>query len=305
MPYYGKNFKDILRQCEQHGIDHRTTMNLTPLMGAAIAGNIPLVEALLERGANPDLTDHLGRNALHWALLEAFHEPKYAKGAFAAIYEIISPAGIDVMTGERLVRIDRHLTEYFLFQTLWALFKDRFKTHQWNDLAAFDTGTILESWQHLPANVLRPERNKRAHLSNVLSRNEVDRDYAYNRRLFKRVKQGWYQFNPALSVRRKTAAGEIWVPVYEALNLRLVKEFAQPPRWSYIDRLLVEAGLEIAGIPIAVERRVQKRQAKEEAERERQRQREEEIQRMREELARRRKVPSPPPPRRKPPNSGK
>lgn len=305
VPYYGKNFKDILRQCEQHGIDHRTTMNLTPLMGAAIAGNIPLVEALLERGANPDLTDHLGRNALHWALLEAFREPKYAKGAFAAIYEIISPAGIDVMTGERLVRIDRHLTEYFLFQTLWALFKDRFKTHQWNDLAAFDTGTILESWQHLPANVLRPERNKRAHLSNVLSRNEVDRDYAYNRRLFKRVKQGWYQFNPALSVRRKTAAGEIWVPVYEALNLRLVKEFAQPPRWSYIDRLLVEAGLEIAGIPIAVERRVQKRQAEEEAERERQRQREEEIQRMREELARRRKVPSPPPSRRKPPNSGK
>jgi len=35
----------------------------------------------------------------------------------------------------------------------------------------------------------------------VLSRNEVARDYAYNRALFMRVAQGWYQFNPQLAVR--------------------------------------------------------------------------------------------------------
>jgi hypothetical protein len=265
-------------------------MNLTPLMAAAIAGNVPLVEALLERGANPELTDHLGRNALHWAMLEAFRDAKYAKGAFAAIYERIAPPSVDVMTGERLVRIDRHLTEYFLFQTLWALFRDRFRTHAWNDLAAFDTGTILESWQHLPANVLKPERNRRQHLSNVLSRNEVDRDYAYNRRLFWRIKQGWYQFNPELAVRRKTAEDEIWLPVYEALNLKLVKEFAQPPRWQYLDSLLKKAGLETPGVPIAAERRMQRqladREAEEAAERERQRLREESLRRQQEAMGR-------------------
>lgn len=291
--YYGKSFKDILQQCDRHGVDHRTPMNLTPLMGAAVAGNLPLVEALLERGANPELTDHLGRNALHWAMIEAFREPKFAKGAFAAIYERIAPSSIDVMVGGRLVRIDRHLTEYFLFQTMWVLFRARFLTHAWGDFPSFDTGTILDAWKHLPAHVLRPERNKRSHLSNVLSRNEVDRDYAYNRRLFKRMRQGWYQFNPELSIRRKTAEGEIWLPVYEALNLKLVKEFAQPPRWQYIDNLLKSAGLEAPGTPIAAERRTQRLQAEREAEeakqaaeRERQHQRNEELQRMLAELAR-------------------
>lgn len=285
MSYYGKGYKDVLHQCERHGVDHRTAMNQTPLMAAAVAGNLPLVETLLERGANPELADHLGRNALHWAMIEAFREPKYAKGAFAAIYERIAPASIDVQTGDRLVRIDRHLTEYFLFQTLWVLFKGRFLTHYWGDLAAFDTANILEAWQHLPKNVVKPERNKRAHLSNVLSRNEVDRDYAYNRRLFWRVKQGWYQFNPELAVRRKTAEGEEWLPVYEALNLKLVKEFSQPFRWPYIDRLLKEAGMEPPGIPIGAERLEQRKQAAQAAqeaeERERERRRKAEIEEMR------------------------
>lgn len=251
MPYYRSSFRDILRQCEQYGIDHRTSMNLTPLMAASIAGNVPLVETLLERGANPELTDHLGRNALHWAMMEAFREPRYAKGAFSAIYELIAPAGIDLVVGERLVRIDRHLTEYFLVQTLWALFKARFTAHVWYDPAAFDTATILDAWQHLPAHVLKSERNKRQHLSSVLSRNEVGRDYAYNRKLFKRIRQGWYQFNPDLSVRRNVVEGGTWAPLFEALNLKLVKEFAPSSSWMYIDGLLASAGMELVGTPIA------------------------------------------------------
>ncbi len=286
VPYCAKSFKDILKLCDRHGVNYRTPMNLTPLMAAAAAGNVGLVETLLDRGANPDVVDHLGRNALHWAMREAFREPSYAKTAFAAIYERIAPSSIDVQAGERLVRIDKHLTEYFLFQTLWVLFPARFHALGMGDWAAFDTAKILEAWQHLPSSVVSPERNKRAHLSNVLSRNEVDRDYAYNRRLFWRVKQGWYQFNPELSIRRKTAEEETWLPVYEALNLRLVKEFAQPPRWGVIERLLAKASLEPAGIPIAGERRVQRqkaeREAEEAAERELERKRMETIRRLNE-----------------------
>ena len=99
----------------------------------------------------------------------------------------LAPASVDVQAGGRLVRIDRHLSEYFLVQTLWVLFKSRFTHWQRRRNGAFETRDILDAWQHLPANVVRPGRNKRQHLSSVLARNEIDRDYAYNRALFMRL----------------------------------------------------------------------------------------------------------------------
>jgi hypothetical protein len=254
-PYFAPKFKDILRQCDQYGLEHRLPMNQTPLMAAAAAGNVALVQALIERGADREAVDHYGCNALHWAMREAFGDPAFAKGPFPALYELLAPASIDINTGERLVRIDRHLTEYFLFQTLWALFKSRFTRRQQRPYAAFDTQAILDAWQHLTPQVLRPERNKRSHLSNVLSRNEVDRDYTYNRALFMRMMQGWYQFNPGLSVRRKQADGsDAWVPVYQALNLPFIKESAWDVVWSRIDSYLTVAGLPAQPVPIAAER---------------------------------------------------
>jgi len=238
-------------------------MNQTPLMAAASAGNLLLAEALILRGANREATDHYGRNALHWAMLEAFHDPKFAKGPFAALYELLAPASVDVNTGERLVRVDRHLSEYFLFQTLWVLFKSRFTHRQRRPYGAFETQAILDAWQHLPANVVRPERNKRQHLSGVLARNEVEREYSYNRGLFKRVGQGWYQFNPELSVRRRQGEEETWVPVYQALNLPFISEFAWDFVWNRIDEYLALSGLPGRTLPIAAERAVARQQAAE------------------------------------------
>jgi hypothetical protein len=102
--------------------------------------------------------------------------------------------------------------------------------------------------------VLRPERNKRQHLSSLLSRNEVGRDYTYNRRLFVRIAHGWYQFNPELAVRRRSTSGEAWVPILDALNLRLAAELADPGLWPRIDALYAIAGAPPMATPIAGER---------------------------------------------------
>jgi hypothetical protein len=260
-PYHAANFRDVLQQCDRHGLEHRTSMNLTPLMAAAAAGNVALVEALLARGADPDAVDHYGCNALHWAMRAAFQERGFARGPFAALYELLAPSGIDFNSGERLVRIDRHLSEYFLVQTLWALFKSRFTYRLRRPYAAFETAAILEAWAHLPANVVRPERNRRQHLSGVLARNEVERDYAYNRALFRRVSQGWYQFNPRLQVRRKTRDAETWVPLYQALNLPFIHEFARDESWERIAGYLAMAQMPECAVPIAAERAVAQAEA--------------------------------------------
>ena len=90
------------------------------------------------------------------------------------------------------------------------------------------------------------------HLSNVLSRNEANRDYTYNRRLFKRLTHG-YQFNPALSIRRRGHDDDSWQPVFAALNLPLVHELAYPDHWPLVSSLWTASGGATLPVPIAGE----------------------------------------------------
>jgi hypothetical protein len=184
------------------------------------------------------------------------------------LYELLAPAHVDVKAGDRLVRVDKHLSEYFLFQTFWTLFKSRFTRIDRTLNCALDTKAILGAWEALPESVLRTTRNKRQHLSHVLSRNEVERDYAYNRALFKRAAHGWYQFNPTLEVRCRSSAGEeLWRPVFAALNLPLIGEFSTPYSRSSLSEYLTSAGMPPCPVPIMAERETAR--LEEEARRER------------------------------------
>ena len=80
-----QEFKDVLADADAYGVDFRTPFNLTPLMCAAIQGNAGLVKALLDKGANPDLSDNHGQTALHHALRRAYTTPDFASARLGDI----------------------------------------------------------------------------------------------------------------------------------------------------------------------------------------------------------------------------
>ena len=235
-PFEKKNFKDILQQCDQYGVDHRTVVDATPLMLAAEAGNLPLVQALVERGANLELRDLFGHTAQHYALARAARDAAYARGPLAAIWEQVAAPFIDVQVDERLVRLHQHQGEYLPLQLMLAGLKtlaSRFYNPYLpgdpaqpniGRLSGFDAHYLMRNIDVFPHAVWREERRKRVYFNAVLARAEVDSDYRPARRLWLRMKNGQYLPNPALRLRVPSADGqEQWRPVYEVLALPAVE----------------------------------------------------------------------------------
>jgi hypothetical protein len=223
-PYAAKNFKDILRLCDVHGVDHHTPVGATALMLAARAGNPPLIEALLERGADPKAEDAFGQTAWQQAASRAIEEPAFAKSALAAIFERLAPAVIDVQVDGRLIRIERHQGEYWVLTLMLAGLKTQWSRCSVRSLPPwkFDDGYFAEQLhlvlECLPPHLWKEQRRKRSYINQVLARAEADSSYRPARKLWARTRNGHYLPNPGMLLRQ----GEDWVPVYDALRLNWI-----------------------------------------------------------------------------------
>jgi hypothetical protein len=237
---YGKNnFREVLAQTEQYGVNFRNAFNLTPLMMAARTGNVALIEALLARGADPDLTDNYGRNAFQ-LFLEEFslrHDGEFTPDTFTALYQRLAPAAVSLRAGGRLYKLDERTIEFVLYNASVALFRMLVLSGNRYRLGITTTWLqdVFASW---PTSVLPAWRRERQYLSGVLSRNEVNRDYAYNRRLFRRMRQGYYALNPAMDIR----VGEQWINFCELFQLPSLAEGADPVGKWFIERILGQDG---------------------------------------------------------------
>ena len=74
----------------------------------------------------------------------------------------------------------------------------------------FTAGDILSAIEQLPTGILPSYRTKRAYISSILSKNEIDKDDKYNRKLFVRVAHGSYIINPDIEIKYD----EEWYPIY-------------------------------------------------------------------------------------------
>lgn len=244
--YTQANAKQVLWECDVYGTDFRSPVDATPLMLATYAGNLPLVETLLARGADPQAVDLYGHNAAMTALNRAFEDTAYAAGAFGAIYEQVAPNFLDLQVDGRLVRLEAHMGEFHLFMAMLAGLKTL--SSSVSDAPAlqrrrrgFFVDHLRCNLAHFPESVVREARRKRSYFNHVLARAEVNSIYTPARKLWLRVSTGYYLPNPALKVRVKAAKGqEVWKDLAEVLNV---------PRLdvSLTDISVEEAGTKVGG----------------------------------------------------------
>lgn len=225
--YTRKNVREVLQQCDQYGVDHRTITDATPLMLAAVAGNLPLVDELLERGADGQMRDLFGHTAQSFALARACRDASYAADAFAAIWERVKEPVLDVQVDGRLLRLHEDQGEYLLLhlmlcglKTLASLRYHQPEKRDVRRLAGFDAAYLMRNLEYMPHSLWPDARRKRSYLNAVLARGEIDSSYQPARKLWQRMRSGHYLPNPALQLRVAGPDGEPqWQPIYQVLNL--------------------------------------------------------------------------------------
>jgi hypothetical protein len=228
-PYAAKNFKDILQLCETYGVDHRSPPGATPLMMAARAGNVTLVEALLERGADPQIEDEFGHTPWLSALNRATEDPEFARQSIGGLFGLIAPSVLDVQTDGRLMRLERHQGEYWILSLMLAGFKTlrtdcvQRPARAYKYRQGFFAEALHTTLECMPDYLWTPARRKRSYVNQVLARAEVNSPYLPARKLWRRTMSGHYLPNSQMLIRTSTGdAMANWRPIYDALNLQWV-----------------------------------------------------------------------------------
>ena len=133
-------------------------------MMAARAGDLPLVEALLERGADPLLEDDFGHTAWLFALHRAAEDADFARQSPSSLFEPIASAALNVQVDGCLLRLERHQAGYWLLHLMLAGLKTLQSPAVQRPFAmakyhkGFFAEALLDTLQHLPDYFWHPQR---------------------------------------------------------------------------------------------------------------------------------------------------
>ncbi len=218
--YSSINTTPVMRLVSLYGANFRNPFNQTPLMTACSFGNNTLVKQLIEKGANPYLTDNIGRNAYQIALQKALLDKRFAQEKLASLYECLSPDNISLQVDGKLIKLDVNRMEFFLVNVMIAIahHKQQFNHRTWS----FKADDFLEPLAHFPEIIMSERYKRRAYLSSILAKNEMNKRDIYNKKLFLRVKHGHYILNPDLLLKFE----DEWINIYKLLDLESIKEAA-------------------------------------------------------------------------------
>jgi superfamily I DNA/RNA helicase len=213
--YYRDTIRGVLPTLQRYGVDHRNPYNMTPLMLAAMTGAVQIMDHLQKNGANPDLQDNLGRNAFQIALLKSSTDVNYAKNVIGKVYESLKSDAFKVKIGDKLVKIANHQAEYFMLHFMIATLRNILTQKAVAATGGFETADFLNLFETYPPNIIPTYRQKRSYLSSIFGKNEHSKDDPYNKKLWIRIKTGFYLPSPLLEVE----CDEQWVNIYQLTGL--------------------------------------------------------------------------------------
>jgi hypothetical protein len=220
--YQQDNVKALEPKLIKYGIDFRNELNLSPFMLAISYGATQISEHLIKNGAKTNLTDNFGRNALQLALLKAELDQTFKQKVVNKFYGTLKIESIRVKIDNKLLKIDNHQAEFLMLNFMIATLrtkiiagtnrKDRFQV---SEIPVYQTQDYLDFYEGLSTHVVADYRKVRSYLSSILSKNEVNREDKYNKKLFIRIQQGMYLPNPLLEI----LVGDDWVNIYDLIDM--------------------------------------------------------------------------------------
>ena len=125
----------------------------------------------------------------------------------------------------RLFKIEPHQPEYLLFHSMFAVYMDKVNDLLLKKNTLFKTAIFMQIFEHFSDDIWSAQRKKRSYLSALLSKNEVDSNHAYGKKLFQRVAHGEYSFNPQLLIK----IGDQWHKIYDAMDVERINYFEKLP----------------------------------------------------------------------------
>ena len=225
MFYSSSNTIGVRREIDAYGINFRNVFNLTPLMVAAYLGNSLLTKELTQLGADKTMRDNLGRTAYQIALNQCSSSKRFSTKKMPALASYLKETSFSIQVEQRMIKLDEKIIEFFLMNFLMSTFNQWLADqHPLVPFSGFTAKDIAAKIQELPLPVLSEKRKRRTYISSVLSRNEIARDYPYNRKLFKRITRGHYILNPEIAVKVQ----DNWQNIYCLIDIEIDQIISSP-----------------------------------------------------------------------------
>ncbi|GAB4410522.1 MAG: hypothetical protein OHK0039_15020 [Bacteroidia bacterium] len=194
------NLRGIERVVQKYGLSLVAgAEGMTMLMYALLYNKSGIIDYLIGKHAAIDRPDARGRLPFHIAILGFDRETIPARD-FVRYYRRFMPTSIRCRVGDRVVKLGSHSMTFFLVNLLLALRDEFIDPRDPHTLKGLSMDEFVELIEEMPDPILPDCPHKRNYINQILANNEVDRDFRYNHKLFKRVARGAYNLNPDLQI---------------------------------------------------------------------------------------------------------